>query len=247
LVSLHLRLLPFLVVALSAGPLACRAREPPEAARARVTKAFLEAQVAGLQGLIGKAERGELVTADQIAVGVEEGVARELLNAPLPQEQVIAGRLRVRIEAAEPYFRGSQGAMGFRARVTSEDLPGAFAELELGGTLGDMTLVGGRLSARVRLFHFSIIRASVGPLAQAALESVVRENLDAIQEQIPPLEVPVHIDEKISIDSFDAGPVSARGGELPLRAKVSHVLYAHQRLWVLIDAKVGPWAKKAGP
>lgn len=215
---------------------------------ARTTKAFVEAQVAGLQELIGKAERGELVTADQIAVSVEESVARELLNAPLPQEQVIAGRVRVRIESAEPYFRGSQGAMLFRARATSEDLPGAFAELELGGGLDEMKLVNGRLSARARLVHFSIVRASVGPLAQGALESLVRENLGAIEDQIPPLEIPVHIDEKVSIDGFDAGPVSAKGGELPLQARVSHVLYANQRLWVLIDANVGPWkpATKAG-
>lgn len=217
-------------------------------ALARASKSFLEEQVKGLHELIAKAERGELVTADQIAVSVEESVARELLNAPLPQEQVIGGRVRVRIESAEPYFRGNQGAMVFRARATSERLPDQFAELELAGGLDQMKLVNGRLSARARIVHFSIVRASVGPLAQGALESLVRENLDSIQDLIPALEVPVRLDERVSIPSFDEGPVSAKGGELPVQAKVSHVLYANQRLWILIDARVGPWytAPKAG-
>lgn len=212
---------------------------------ARVTRTFLEAQVSGLQELIAKAERGELVTADQLAVSVDESVARELLNVPLPQEKIIGGNVRVSIEKAEPYFRGSQGAMLFRARATSQRMPAQFAELELGGGLDEMKLVEGRLSARVRLIHFSIVKASVGPLAQAALESLVRENLDSIQDLIPPLEVPVHLDERVAIPGFDEGPVSVKGGALAVKAKVSHVLYANQRMWVLIDAGIGEWEPDA--
>ena len=83
---------------------------------------------------MAKAERGEIVTADQIAISVDEDVARELLNASLPLERVIGGRLRVRIDKVEPYFRGTRSALVFQARASSDDLKNAFADLELAGS-----------------------------------------------------------------------------------------------------------------
>jgi len=224
-----------------AGAPACRKRESPEAARARARKVFLESQIAGLEDLVAKAERGEIVTADQIAISVEEGVARELLNASLPQERVLGDRLRVRIESVEPYFRGTQSALLFRARATSEDLKSAFPELELGGGLQDLALRDGKLSARVALTHFSVLGASVGPLAQGVVEHLVRDNLSALQGAIPPFEIPVRLDQTIRIGGLREGPVSAAGGQLPMSMTVSQVFPLDKRLWVLIDAKAGPW------
>ena len=61
----------------ASGLSACRKRESPEAARARARKVFLENQLKGLRDLVSKAERGEIVTADQIAISLEE---REFLH-----------------------------------------------------------------------------------------------------------------------------------------------------------------------
>ncbi len=233
------------VVAALAGGAACRVREAPEAAKAKVQKEFLEKQIASLQELLAKAKRGELVTTDQIAISIDEGVAREILNAPLPQEQPVGGHARIRIESAEPFFRGNQAALLFKARVTTPDLEDAFAELELGGGLSELKLVDGRLQARVALAHFTVVKASVGPLAQALVEGLVRNNLAAIQEAIQPFEIPVRLDQRIGIPTFEEGPVAAKGGELSLSAEVSQVLQLNQRLWVLIDSKAGP-RKSAG-
>jgi len=208
---------------------------------AKVQKESLQKQLVSLQALLAQAERGELVTADQIAIGVEEGVAREMLNASLPQEQVVGGHVRIRIERAEPFFRGNQAAILFRARATSEDLPDHFAELELGGGLEDLKLVDGRLTAKVGLAHFTVRKASVGPLAQGLVESLVRNNLSLIQGAIPPFEIPVRLDQHLVVDHFQEGPVEAAGGELPLAIQLSQVIAVNQRLWVLIDAKAGPW------
>lgn len=231
-----------LVLAASA---ACRVRETPEAVRAKVTKEFLEKQIASLEELLAKARRGELVTANQIAIGVDESVAQQILNAPLPQELVVGGHARIRIESALPLFRGNQAALVFKARVTTPDLEGAFAELELGGGLEDVKLVNGRLQAKVSLVHFTVSKASVGSLAVGLVEGLVRNHLGAIQESIPPFEVPVRLDQSIVIPSFEEGPVAAKGGELPLSAEVSQVLPLGNRLWVLIDSTAGPW-KAAG-
>ena len=236
------RALVLLALVSAAGGLsACRPREPPEAARARARKAFLESQIVSLRGLVAKAERGEIVTADQIAISVEESAAREILNASLPQERLIGGRLRVRIDKVEPYFRGNQSVLLFRARASSDDLKDAFAELELAGGLQDLTLREGRLSAKVGLGHFSVLNASVGPLAQGVVEHLVRDNLGALADAVPPFEIPVRLDQTIRIGGLKEGPVSAAGGQLPLKVTVSQVFQINQRLWVLIDAKAGPW------
>ena len=227
---------------LAAGGLpACVKREPPEAARARARKAFLESQIVGMKELVAKVERGEVVTADQVAISVDEVVARELLNASLPLERVIGGRLRVRIDKVEVYFRGSRSALVFQARATSDDLPNAFADLELAGGLADLELKDGRLSAKVALTHFSVLHASLGALAQGVVEHVVRDNLGSLAEVIPPFEIPVGLDQTIRIPGLKEGPVSAAGGQLPLKLTVSQVLQINQKLWVLIDAKAGPW------
>jgi hypothetical protein len=236
---------------LAAGP-ACRVREPAEAARAKATKDFLEQQLEGLQRHLARAERGELVTTDQIAIGVDEDTARQILNAPLPREQVVGEHARITFVSAEPIFRGTQAALVFRARVTSEDLPDQFAELELAGGLQDLKLVDGILAANVEILHFRVQNASVGALA-GLVEGLVRANLGVIQGAIPRFEIPVRLDQKLSMDRFQEGPVSAAGGELPLSVAVSEVLALNQRLWVLLDAKAGPWspapaaaAKEAG-
>ena len=220
---------------------ACRVREAPEDARAKAQKRFLQEQVASLQELVARAERGELATADRIAIGVHENVAREVLNGPLPLEQVIAGRFRIRIEHAEPLFRGNKAALVFQARLMSEDLPNQYADLELAGLLQDLKLVDGRLTGRVELAQFTVTKASVGPLAQGLVENLVRTNLAIVQKVLPPFEVPVRLEQQLRIGRFDQGPVSARGGELPLTIQLGDVLAVNQRLWALIDAKAGPW------
>jgi predicted transcriptional regulator len=221
----------------------CGPRDSPEAARARVRKAFLEKQIAGLHELVAKAERGEVVTTDQIAISVDEGVANELLNASLPQERMIGGKLRVRIDAVEAFFRGTQSILAFRARATSDGLQGAYADLELAGGLSELSLRDGRLSAKVSLEHFSVLKASVGPLAQGVVEHLVRDNLGILADAVPPFEIPVRLDQTIRIGGFKEGPVSAAGGQLPLTLAVSQVLQINRKLWVLIDAKAGPWER----
>ena len=81
----------------------CRHREPPEILLKRSTGASRRAQIEGLEKLIAKAEKGELVTTDQIAVGVSEAAVESLLNASLPQQVVVGKRVRVRLESAQPW------------------------------------------------------------------------------------------------------------------------------------------------
>lgn len=238
------------VVALLLATAACRPREPPEAARARAQKDFLQSQIASLEALLAKAERGELVTLEQIAIGVEEKVVRSLLNASLPQEMVVGGRLRLRIDSAIPYFRGNQTALVFRARASAVNAPAVYATVELGGTLGEFVLKDGRLAARAKILHFAIVESAAQALSGLA-EHAVRAQIPEIEKALPPLQIPVSLEPDIRIQATKMGPVTARAGQLPLQISVAQVLTGNERLWILLEASAGPWAplaaKEASP
>lgn len=233
-----------LAVALCFG---CHRREAPEATLARSTAEFRRGQITSLEKLIAQAERGELVTTDLIAIGISEEAARTLLNASLPQETVVADRLRVRLESAEPFFRGNKAGLLFRARASSLDAPNVYATIEIGGGLEQFRLEKGRLLAKVGLSHFTIRESSIGNLAADALDGLVRANAKAIENAIPLVEIPVHLEESIKIGGLTEGAVVAKPGALPLSISVSQVIPVNQRLWVLLSAQAGPWQADSSP
>ena len=227
--------------------LGCQRREPPEATLARTTATFRRAQIESLEALIAQAEKGELVTTDQIAIGISEEMVKSLLNAPLPREVVVKERLRVRIESAVPVFRGNKAGLLFRAKASSVRFPTASATLELGGGLDQFRFEDGKLLSRVSLGYFTVLESSIGDLAADALDNIVRANLALIQDAIPPVEIPVEIAQSIKIGGLTEGAVVAKPGSLPLEIAVSQVLPVNQRLWVLLKAKAGPWQPAASP
>jgi hypothetical protein len=224
----------------------CARRESPEDTLARSKAAFLRSQIAGLEKTIGQVERGEITTADQVAIGVSEGLAKTLLNASLPLETTIANRLRIRVESAAPGFRSTKAAILFRATVGSVDVPRASATLDIGGGLDEFRLEGGMLRTRVKLAHFAVRESSVGDLGADVIDRLVKSNLDTIEKAIPVLEFPVSIDESLTIGGLSEGPVVARPGRLPLDVAVSQVIVGNRRLWILLKAEAGRW-QAGGP
>jgi len=241
--ALHNRATTALAV-VSLALAACRGAESPEVVRDRSRQQFLQNQIASLQQLVAKAERGEVATVDQIAIGLDEKVAKDLMNAPLPRELTIEKRLLLRIESVQPFFRGNQAGVLFRARASSVAAPGAFAAVEMGGRLDSFELKQGRLTARVKIEHFVLLDSSVGSLGRGVVEGLVRSNMTAIEAVIPPVEIPVRLEEAVHVSGAQMGPVTVVPGDLPLAISVAHVIPVNERLWVLLDASAGPW--KAG-
>jgi hypothetical protein len=231
-----------LALCLAASLAACRRRETAEATRARAAETFLKMQIADLEALVAKAEAGGLVTRDRIAIGVSEDTAKALLDASLPREQALGQRLRLRIEAAQPYFRGNNAGLAFQATARGV-ATGATARLELGGRLVDFRIEAGKLSARVDLGHFKVLGSSLPDIGSDAIEGLVRDNLDALERMVPGLDVPVRLEQSIAIPGLDEGVVQARAGVLPLAISLAEVVPVNKRLWVLLDAKAGPWQR----
>jgi hypothetical protein len=124
-------------------------------------------------------------------------------------------------------------------------MPDARALLSLGGGLDEFKFEGGKLSARVKLKHFNVLESSLGDLGANALDGLVRANLESIQNAIPEIQVPVQLEQAIKVGGLTEGAVVARPGTLPLAISVSQVIPANNRLWVLLQAKAGPWQAAA--
>ena len=204
-------------------------------------EAFLVAQISDLQKLLARAERGDLAFKDRIAVAISEDVLKQFLDASLPREVTVAERVRVRIESAQPFFRGNNAAVVFQAVARGLEADTPEARLEIGGSLERVRIERGTLIADVQMAHFTVIGTSLGEMAAGTLEAMVRENAGAITALLPAVEIPVRLEQSVEIEGFSAGGVSAGAGSLPLQITVAEVIPVSQRLWVLLDARAGTW------
>jgi hypothetical protein len=147
----------------------------------------------------------------------------------------------VRVESADPFFRGNNAALVFQA-VARGVAPGSpTARVELGGTLERVRVEDGTLMADVSLAHFKVLDTSMGDLAGEALERLVADNRDSVAALLPTIEIPVHLEQSVDITGVDAGVVVAQGGTLPLTMTVAEVAAVRRRLWIFVDAHAGPW------
>jgi hypothetical protein len=201
----------------------------------------VEDQLFQLARLLDAARRGELLTDGQIAIGLSESFIERLLTASLPSERILAGRLRIKLDEVKPYFRGGVATIAFRAMVSSTDIEDARVRLELAGGLKDVRLEKGRLLARVSLVHFTVVDSFAGTLGKNLVEDAVRANLDTLEESIPPLEVPVALEEGVEFGGLKDGPVQVGAGRLPLEFGLSRVVPINERLWLLVHAAAGQW------
>lgn len=227
--------------------LGCGPRESPDAARDRATVTFLKEQIADTKRLIARLESGERITQDRIAIGISEGVVKQIIDASLPPEIVLGNKVRLKLASVQPIFRGNKAGLLFQAEARGVKLEDVTAKLELAGTLERFRLRDTKLSADVEVAHFKVLDTSLGTAPAGLLESLIGGNLKALNDAIPGLEIPVHLEESVEIGGLDEGVVRARAGALPLAVTVAEVIPAGERLWVLLDAKAGPWKSRGAP
>ena len=223
---------------------ACQPRESLEDARARAGESVALAEIADLHKLIAKAEAGQLSTESRVAIGIAESVSRELLEASLPQEKMIGDRLIVRLETAQPFFRGNNAILVCRASARTAR-SAAVAHLELGGRLTNFRIDDGKLVSGVEIVHFKVLDSSLGDMGSDVLESIVGGNLESLSGLLPGLEIPVTLEESIPIGGLSAGVVQVKGGSLPLKVSLAEVIPVKERLWILLDVSAGPWTPNA--
>lgn len=218
----------------------CQLSEPREAAEARARKALREKQIAGLEQTLARARR-EGVNPERILIGVSEAVFREVVSATLPRELQLGDQLRLRLEKADAWFRYTEGVVVFDCRVSSVARPDLSVAARLAGGIDRVDFVAGRLSAHVRIYHFELLGSALGDVGRTVLEGLVRGRLDRVSEAVPALEIPVRMEQGVSIKGLGEGPVSVKPGTLPFAASVARVLALDGRLWISLDVEAGPW------
>jgi hypothetical protein len=217
----------------------CGRREPPEDTKARAQAAFLRQQIVDLEAMV--ADPDSHATEDKVAVGVDEKLVASLIDASLPRTLEVGGRARITLQSARAYFRGNRSAVLIAADLASLRSPDTHVSVELGGSLGSFRIVDGELSARAQLLYATVMESSAGDLATGVADRLLQDNLALIQEQIPPIVIPVSLEQDVRIGALEEGPVAARGGVLPISVGVADVLPMTERIWILLDVKAGPW------
>ncbi len=223
----------------------CRAAEPPEAAHARAKKTLYEKQIQGLEQTLARFRQAP-PSKTRLLVAVDEEVFGEVVGATLPLDVAIKDRLNLRLEKASAYFRYTQGVVVFEGRLAGRQRPDRFLSMRLAGGIDDVSFKDGSLSAHVKLYYFEVLGSGLGDMGRNVIEQLVRDNLSLVEDQVPPIVIPVRLEQAIAIPGLGEGPVSVEPGVLPLSVAVAQTLSLDGRLWISIDVDAGPWKRGAG-
>ena len=232
------RLILVVAVALSA---ACN--DPYEGAgplHAEVVK--LERELEGLRESAARLDRREPVfPADDVLIAIDEAFVQGLVAAQLPIV-VNSAPYQVTLTAVEVGFSGAP-TVTLRGTITRGGLVTLDAVVGLIGALSriEVDAATSTLRAVITVDHFEIEEASGidALLSGASLEDVAALVRQALDAQLPTIEIPVRVQQDIEIPGITDGPVRLDSARLPLKMAVSRVLAAERRLWVSLQVGVG--------
>lgn len=210
---------------------------------------LLERQVTSLRGAIADAKAGVLFSPDDIAVGVSESVVQATIAQALPLEKPIGAEFRARIDRVVVSFRSMQGSIRLEGRVWAVADPGTYADLFLVGGIETVRVdqATGTLEASIVLDGWDVQRAAAAGAEFEWIKDLVQlmgnRGLDELRELVPPIRIPVGVEQGIDLPGVSGGPVTVPAGHLPLDASVTRVLPLSGRLWVMIGVRSGGWRK----
>jgi hypothetical protein len=215
----------------------------------RAQKVVLLREVEGLREVVARLERGEpMLPVDDVAIGIEDTLVRDLIAAQLPFDADV-DRYHLSLKAAEVHFRGSP-AVRLRGVLTPRERPDLAAEVNVLGALERIEEIdrsSSTLEVRIAVDHIVIEKAAglESFLSGAALDELARIVRLKIQEKLPPVQVPVRVQESIELPAVTTGPVRIDGARMPLQVAVSQVVAGQGTLWISVHLQPGDLVKTA--
>lgn len=214
----------------------------------RAQRVVLEREVEGLRAMVQRLERGEpMLPPNDVAVGVDEALVRDLVVAQLPFETDV-DRFHVQLTGADVQFRGSP-TVQLQGRLQVRDQPDLTAAVTLFGALENVRIDrdSSTLEATVAADHLTIAEATgfAQYLSGATIDEVARLVRIEIGTKLPTIRIPVKVQQAIAFPAVTDGPVRVDGARMPLDVVVSQVVAARGRLWVSVHITPGAFAPLA--
>jgi len=214
----------------------------------RAQKVVLKREVDGLREVVVRLEKGQpILPLDDVAVAIDDTLLRDLITAQLPFE-MDADRFHLSLTEVEAQFRGSP-IVRLRGVLSSIQRPDLVAAVNVIGALVDIEVEASSstLRARIAVDHIGIEKAAglEQVLSGSTLDEVARLVRMQLADRLPPIQIPVKVQQSIDLPAVTSGPVRIDGATMPLQASVSQVLAGQGRLWVAVHFQPGDLAKTA--
>ena len=230
------------VVAIGCAAL-CGGCRRPTMVRLAAEEALLERRARGLEALTAaaKGNGGRIVALGDALVVVHQDLVQQVLDAALPFEQVVANRYRIEAQRARVQFEDGFALIQLHGKASLADRPGVAAEVTLFSGLDVVELDerSGVLRGRVRVFALearSVDVHGLGAPAEQLVEDLGKEKLDEFSPLLSSIEIPVRLDDKVTIPSLGpSGGIAIAAAELPVGLAVHDVKSFRHRLWVTLE------------
>jgi hypothetical protein len=213
----------------------------------RARKVVLKREVDGLREMLAAVERGEsLVPKSDVAISIDESLVRDLIVAQLPFEMDAAEKFHVSLREAELLFRGSP-VVRLKGSLVYKERPDFEASITAVGALTDIDVVRetGTLSARIVIDHLGIEKAAglESALSGATLDELARTIRLQLKDELPPIQIPVKLQQSVDLPAVTNGPVRIDGASMPIEVAVSRVFAANGNLWIAVHFAPGELVK----
>ncbi len=214
----------------------------------RAQKVVLKREVDGLREGVARLEKGQpILPLDDVVVAISDTLLRDLIAAQLPFEMDV-DRFHLSLTDAQAQFRGSP-IVRLRGVLNSTKRPDLAAEVSVIGALEDIQIEpsSSTLRARIAVDHIGIEKAAglEQVLSGSTMDEVARLVRLQLKDRLPPIQIPVKVQQSIDLPAVTKGPVRIDGASMPLQASVSRVLSGQGQLWVAVHFQPGDLVKTA--
>jgi hypothetical protein len=213
--------------------------------RLSAQEALLSRQNQELVKLAWAAEHGTLLDFKGILVVVDQVLVQDLLRAVTPLEADVGNGFHVRIDSADTVF--GDGVAVVRLSGTAS----------VGGaSVGSPVSVLGAIDVVALDRTSGVLQCGVNILGVEAQDAQALGRADAVARLsealtrgglallLGSLEIPVSIENHLSIPAVESKRLRIAGEELPLTIAVQQVKVFGGRLWVYVDAALAPRGAK---
>ena len=236
-----------LVAALVLAAAACGGKSESGGAL-HAQQVVLTREVDGLREVAARLERHEpMLPAGDVALAIDDSLLRDMIAAQLPFE-VDVDRYHLSLKEAEVIFRGSP-VVRLRGTLNLKTYPDLLAQVNVIGALENIEVnpATSTLKARIAIDHLGIEKAAglESYLSGSTLDEVARMIRLQIRDQMPPVQIPVNVQQNIDLPAVTRGPVRIDGAQLPLKVAVSGVVATQGQLWIAVHFEPGAVVKTA--